>query len=309
MTTRDPVELTAALGQVFDQSVVKPPAGGAQVSVCFREYAMSGMWLARLSISRATMWLPENPCYTVCISTVGDARSSVGGQTVVTRGNQCIVASAGSAAEVEYLSDRCNVIQIRFDRAALQNELSHILGRSVSTPLTFDLSPDLNVLGPFQSTLRLLEEEVGNPRILARKPIAEQLYRLLASSLIHSAPHNYSAEIASPTGFTGPRAIRTAIELLEADPLGFTTVGDIAKAVSLSVRALEEGFNRHVGTTPMQYRRRVRLERARRQLLDADAEDITATSVASRWGYGNYGRFAAEYRREFGSTPFEDLQR
>ncbi|WP_320775967.1 helix-turn-helix domain-containing protein, partial [Streptomyces sp. CRN 30] len=47
--------------------------------------------------------------------------------------------------------------------------------------------------------------------------------------------------------------------------------------------------------------RRVRLARARRDLLLADPTTQTVTAVACRWGFAHPGRFAAGYRTAYGA--------
>ena len=86
------------------------------------------------------------------------------------------------------------------------------------------------------------------------------------------------------------------------------TASDIAQAVGLSVRALDEGFRRHVGSSPMAYLREVRMARAHRELVDSDPDMTTATLIACTWGFGNYGRFSLAYRRRYGCTPSETLR-
>jgi AraC-like DNA-binding protein len=85
-------------------------------------------------------------------------------------------------------------------------------------------------------------------------------------------------------------------------------VTDIARATNLSVRALEDGFRRHVGTTPMAYVRGVRLARAHDELVEAEPDATTAMAVAQRWGFTHYGRFAAQYRQRFGCSPSQTLR-
>jgi transcriptional regulator GlxA family with amidase domain len=97
--------------------------------------------------------------------------------------------------------------------------------------------------------------------------------------------------------------------VIEARPTELVTVSDIARATNLSVRALEDGFRRHVGTTPMAHVRRVRLGRAHEELVEAEPGATTAMAVAQRWGFGHYGRFAAQYRSCFGCSPSETLRR
>ena len=50
--------------------------------------------------------------------------------------------------------------------------------------------------------------------------------------------------------------------------------------MGLSVRALDKGFHRYVGTPPMAYLRQVRMARAHEELLASDPERTTASAVA-----------------------------
>jgi AraC-like DNA-binding protein len=57
-----------------------------------------------------------------------------------------------------------------------------------------------------------------------------------------------------------------------------------------------------VGTTPMEFLRRVRLERAHRDLLHGEG---TVTDIALRWGFPHLSRFARAYRAQYGVLPSE----
>jgi transcriptional regulator GlxA family with amidase domain len=59
----------------------------------------------------------------------------------------------------------------------------------------------------------------------------------------------------------------------------------------------------------MAYLRQVRLQRADADLRAADGSDRGVASIASRWGFTNFGRFAAAYRERYGHTPSETLHR
>jgi AraC-like DNA-binding protein len=98
------------------------------------------------------------------------------------------------------------------------------------------------------------------------------------------------------------------VGLIEERPMEIVTASDIAQAVGLSVRALDEGFRRHVGSSPMAYLREVRMARAHLELVASDPDMTTATLIACTWGFGNYGRFALAYRRRYGCTPRETLR-
>ena len=65
---------------------------------------------------------------------------------------------------------------------------------------------------------------------------------------------------------------------------------------------------RSLGTTPMAYLRRLRLEKTRHELSTAEPGAVSVTNVATRRGFVHLGRFAAAYSRAFGETPSETLR-
>jgi transcriptional regulator GlxA family with amidase domain len=67
-------------------------------------------------------------------------------------------------------------------------------------------------------------------------------------------------------------------------------------------------YRRHLGVTPLEYLRRVRLDLAHRDLQDADPAVDTVNSIAGRWGFSHAGRFSVAYRRVFGTQPSATLR-
>ncbi|EMD21692.1 helix-turn-helix transcriptional regulator [Amycolatopsis azurea] len=107
-----------------------------------------------------------------------------------------------------------------------------------------------------------------------------------------------------------PDTVRRGIAFLEANPDLDLGVADVARACRVSVRALQLAFRRHLDTTPMAYLRRVRLDRARAELRDAEPGAAgTITRVAAKWGFLDGSRFSAHYRAAFGESPSQTLRR
>ncbi|MEU4530147.1 AraC family transcriptional regulator [Micromonospora ureilytica] len=105
---------------------------------------------------------------------------------------------------------------------------------------------------------------------------------------------------ASPLA-TGP--VRRAVSFIETHAGEAITATQIADAARVTPRALQAAFRRHLGTTPMAYLRRTRLDRSHQDLLDADPTQDTVAAIAHRWGYVHAGRFAADYRAAYGRSP------
>ena len=86
-------------------------------------------------------------------------------------------------------------------------------------------------------------------------------------------------------------------------------MAEIAVAARVTPRALQAGFRRHFGDTPTGYLRRVRLERAHRELQAAGpASGLTVKAVACRWGWASHSRFAVAYQQRFGVPPSRTLR-
>lgn len=106
-----------------------------------------------------------------------------------------------------------------------------------------------------------------------------------------------------------PATLRRAVAFIDENAHRDITIADIAGAASVTRRAVQVAFQRHLGTTPTTYLRRVRLDHAHQDLKRASPDDgLTVTAVAYRWGFPNPSRFAADYRRAYGVSPSRTLR-
>ena len=105
-----------------------------------------------------------------------------------------------------------------------------------------------------------------------------------------------------------PRDVKTALELLRANPAREGRIDDLSEAAGVKRRTLEKHFRRFLGRTPVEVRRDFRLERARRDLLRAPS-GAAVTEIALRHGFNHLGRFAALYRARYGESPSATLAR
>jgi AraC family transcriptional regulator, L-rhamnose operon transcriptional activator RhaR len=97
-----------------------------------------------------------------------------------------------------------------------------------------------------------------------------------------------------------PAAVRTAIELLEADPAREWTLGELAGAVHLERSHFIRQFKRGTGLSPIAYLSRFRAEQAARLLLRTD---LSVTAVAQEVGWPDPNYFARRFRAQFGLSP------
>lgn len=204
------------------------------------------------------------------------------------------------------------LLAVLIDRCAVEDALAVALGRSITSQI--DCQPHMTVTAqPVVSWIKMVSffaEQLFRPGSTVRHPL---IGMPLAESVIHglllAVEHPYRAALHGGPPACEPRAIRTAVEVMEADADQPLTVSVLAARSYVSVRALQEGFRRHYGVSPMAYLREVRLRRAHRMLLESDPAAVTVAGVAHRWGFGNAGRFAAWYAARYQEAPSVTLHR
>lgn len=100
--------------------------------------------------------------------------------------------------------------------------------------------------------------------------------------------------------------VNRAIEWLNrhfAEPL---RIEALARQVNLSVSTLHHRFKAVTAMSPLRYQKCLRLQEARRLMLN---EGLEAAAAAFRVGYQSPSQFSREYRRQFGAPPLRDLSR
>jgi AraC-like DNA-binding protein len=312
MRTSDIDAASEAIKEAYAPNRLQVADGRARMDLRMWLNDLPGLNLGYVSFgTEVSVSAPPPSRYVVCLPTAG--RLEVGS------GRDSLVASPGtgaitSAFEPSFFNDwspDCRLVTLRFDKAELENVLSSLLGRPLSRTVRFDLRMNLTTARAesFLRSVTMLRAELQRPDGMTSEPMmAASLARLVMTGLLLAQPHNYSQELQQPARSVMPGSIRNAIELIESGPAEVCSVADLAKAASLSVRALEEGFQKHVGMPPMTYLRQIRLERVHAELGMADSGTTTASSVARRWGFSHYGRFATAYRSKFGKAPAETLR-
>jgi AraC-like DNA-binding protein len=103
------------------------------------------------------------------------------------------------------------------------------------------------------------------------------------------------------------RLVRQVEEYLESRLASPVYIAELCSLTGASERTLRNAFHTVYGTGPTRYLVQRRLAAARRALREAQAGD-TVTSIATRHGLWDLGRFAADYRRLYGEPPSATLR-
>ncbi|WP_118914962.1 AraC family transcriptional regulator [Mycobacterium shigaense] len=151
---------------------------------------------------------------------------------------------------------------------------------------------DDEVLSSVLRFLRSLSSDVDR-RVLAPLYLREVVYRVLQREQFERMLHFATQQAAgNPIG-----AALTYINSHWAEPI---TVATLAAQVGLSSSAFTRAFREVTASSPYQYVKDVRLNRARELVLDGRS---TVAEVAHRVGYVNVSHFISEFRTRFGATP------
>src|SRR5262249_17361757 len=102
------------------------------------------------------------------------------------------------------------------------------------------------------------------------------------------------------------KLIQCAAKLLHRAK-GECRIADLANYCQVSVRQLERGFRRVIGTSPKVFARTVRFEQAQRRLMfDPDAD---LTQLAYECGYFDQAHFIKDFKAFAGKTPSEHARK
>ncbi|RKR74780.1 AraC-like DNA-binding protein [Frondihabitans australicus] len=202
-------------------------------------------------------------------------------------------------------------IALMIPSTTLQREMELLLDKEGLPPLVFQTELSLDTAGgqTLVQTMRLIDDASRRNSGLLTHPLSvRHLERVVLDLLLFAQPHNFSDALAAPAPNSGHRDAARAIDLVQNDPAHPWTISELAREAATSARSLHLAFRNGLDTTPMKYLQRIRLEKAREDLLTAPPDTLSVTGVANRWGFTHLGRFAAAYAKRFSELPSETIR-
>jgi AraC-like DNA-binding protein len=178
-------------------------------------------------------------------------------------------------------------------------EAGHFSPRSRADVRAINVSPlDATLLDAVVRLVRLLDTPAEAP-FLAPLVTREIVYRLLMGEQGDRLRH-----IAIQGGHT--HRIARAIERLGEEFDQPLRVDDIARELGMSVSSFHHHFKAVTAMSPLQFKKQMRLQEARRLML---SEGLDAARAGYRVGYNDASHFNREYKRLFGLPPLRDVER
>lgn len=181
---------------------------------------------------------------------------------------------------------------------AEEEELARQASSSGELPPIFVSAMDERLCSAVWRFLQVLDDPMDR-RILGPQLCREIVYHVLSREqgvLLRAAARRNGAS----------QQVTRAIRYIEAhfdQPLDVPT---IAQANGMSTSSLHHTFKSVTSLSPIQYLKQIRLHRARRLMLE---EGCGAGEAAHRVGYGSASQFSREFKRFFGASPSQDVDR
>jgi AraC-like DNA-binding protein len=143
--------------------------------------------------------------------------------------------------------------------------------------------------------VRLIDDP-GGQKVLAPLITREIIFRLLEGG--------QGPRLAHLLSFGDTERVSKAVAHLRAhfdEPL---KMEEIARTIGMSVSRFHHHFKSVTAMSPLQYQKQIRLQEARRLMLN---EDVDAASAGFRVGYEDPSYFSRDYKKQFGAPPQRDI--
>ena len=243
---------------------------------------------------------------------------TAGSAEFVSEGRAPILVDPTHAAVNDYtrpiqmtLSESAVQSMVKISKARLESFLQNLIGHPPDQQLRF--SPTIDMRGDgarFAATLAMIRSHIASrPDAEIAPSLAVEYEHALISALVLGQPNNFTRLIFAPVTPPSIRLTDRVVEYINSAADIPLTVRELTDVAQVSERALYAAFRRDLGVSPIAYLRKIRLGRARKALLAPREEyapvENTVTAVAYRFGFNHVGRFAAQYRTEFGELPSE----
>jgi AraC-like DNA-binding protein len=152
-----------------------------------------------------------------------------------------------------------------------------------------------------QTTLRFLSDTLPDDCI---KRIAARIHSVLERCLRGAAIGERRERVRSPSSI-----VRCTEEFFREHLGERVSISEFSTVAGVSERSLRNAFHQVYMTSPRKHLRFLALHQVRRMLRAAPDAHAAVTTAATRHGFYELGRFAAQYRALFGEAPSETLHR
>ncbi|SFQ47603.1 AraC-type DNA-binding protein [Geopseudomonas sagittaria] len=214
---------------------------------------------------------------------------------------ELLLINPDDPADLTYSND-CEKFIVKLPVTALERVCSDNHWNKPIEGIRFSPRHSLQQLNGFSSLLNLVCDE--SERVHAPSRLREYFTGIIATKLLELLDNNIECEPFEESGSPFERVVQFIEENLKKN----ISLDQMAAVARMSPRSLYNLFEKRANTTPMNYIRRLKLERIHTYLSDPESKIRSITEVALDYGFLHLGRFAENYRNAFGELPSDTLR-
>jgi AraC-like DNA-binding protein len=244
----------------------------------------------------------------ICIIAQGQKTGYLGGQKFQYDANHYLVTSVTMPFECEAFASPEKPLRglfIDIDMAQLHDLIGRLglqaeIGGTSEKGLPRGIGPAVMDEDMANATTRLVKclQSDAESQILGPGLVREILYRALCGT---QAPVLYSLAMHGGT-FS---QVAHALKVMQSDYAAKLDVEQLASTARMSASAFHRAFKEITSDSPMQYLKKIRLNKAKDFIVQ---ESMKAYIAADKVGYESSSQFSREFKRYFGQTPAEMMR-
>jgi AraC-like DNA-binding protein len=244
--------------------------------------------------------------YMVQLPLAGHAELHAGAKKMTLDANVLSILHPQAPTLMHWSAD-CTMILLQISRQAVQRRLPKL---HASQMPTFALAASRNDPGVgawwsmAEDMVRNLDQHAS--QWLAHPAAGAAMEEFLLTAFTTLLQPLETASGPTPGGRADQRCLQRAKEYIHARLDEALLLDDIAGHACVCPRTLETVFKRHESMSPLTYARHVRMHAVHEALQRGPVRSVT--DVALSYGFNHMGRFAAQYRQQFGCSPSETVR-
>ena len=254
-------------------------------------------------------WAPPRWFHLLVIPISGLCRIGIERRRIEVAPEQCFVFNPTMGTRLDLIGN-CEALFVKIPSTEFSSRLKESLSASTGSPIAFDSrrAVPVEACGALVDLVRWVCRDLEHATSVSLRPKNDRgVEALILETVLSACPHDLQVQMTQSEAEAIPQNVRRCEEFVElhaADPI---TIADMVAVSGASKRVLFQAFRDNRRTSPMAFLKSRRLERAHADLENADAGGCTVSQIAGAWGFGHPGRFAKDYRGQFGRNPSDTL--
>ena len=156
-----------------------------------------------------------------------------------------------------------------------------------------EIPVEKEILTCFERAWEAIALEMPGYEFLARENLSRLLYLLIST-------HPASSAVPSEKAHRNDERIKGMMQFIQANFSQELTISDIAASATLSVSECLRCFRATIGTTPIQYLKQYRIQKAAQLLLGSQEK---VADIGAQCGFQDTSYFTKSFREAKGVTP------